>query len=283
MKRGWLANAALLAVVATLAWFAWITPSREEAARETLSAHKPAAVARIALMRPGHPPVELERRGEQWWITAPLKARADEFQVMRMLTVLEARASVRLPAADRGRFDLDPPAVVLDIDGVQYAFGGINAVTQEQYVLRGDTVYAVELRHGAALPATAGALIRRVLLAETEQPVAITLPEFTVRKADGKWTVTPAANDSSADDLQRYVDLWRHASAAAAEPHDGRPALTDIRITLNDDKTLNLGILQREPHLVLWRRDNGLQYTFLAAAGRALLTHPAAPVTVTNK
>lgn len=276
MKRGWLANAALLALVAALAWFAWSTPSREETASATLSAQKSSAVARIALTRPGHPPVELERRGEQWWITAPLQARADEFQVLRMLTILQAQPSARITGTDRGRFDLDPPAAVLDIDGVSYAFGGINTVTREQYVLRGDTVYAVELRHGAALPATAGALIRRVLLAETEQPAAISLPEFTVRKTGGRWTLTPPANDSSADDLQRYVDLWRHASAATAEPHDGRPALADIRITLGDESTLSFGVLQREPHVVLWRRDNGLQYTFLAAAGRALLTHPAA-------
>ena len=34
MKRGWLLNIVLLAAVAALAWFAWITPSREEAARD---------------------------------------------------------------------------------------------------------------------------------------------------------------------------------------------------------------------------------------------------------
>ena len=43
-------------------------------------------------------------------------------------------------------------------------------------VLRGDTVYAVELRHGAALPATAGALIRRVLLADQLGGTPDTLP-----------------------------------------------------------------------------------------------------------
>ena len=46
---------------------------------------------------------------------------------------------------------------------------------------------------------------------------------------------------------------------------------------------LTLGVLQREPQLVLWRRDNGLQYTFLAGAARTLLgnpgiTHPAEKV-----
>lgn len=276
MKRGWLLNIALLAAVALLAWLAWRTPSREEAARETLSAVRPAAVSRITLTRPDRPPIAIERRGEHWWITAPLQARADEFQVLRMLTILEAQPTARLSAADRTRFELDPPSAILDIDGVQYAFGGINSVTREQYVQRGETIHAVELRHGAALPPNASALIRRALLAETEQPVALALPEFTVSKNNGQWTLSPPSAEAGADELQRYVDQWRMASAAAAEPYDNRPARNDIRITLADGTTLMFGVLQREPQLVLWRHDNGLQYTFLAAAARALLARPGA-------
>lgn len=275
MKRGWLLNLTMLTAVAMLAWFAWRTPSREEAAREFLSAVKPAAVSRITLTRPNQPPVKLERKGEHWWIIEPLNARADEFQVLRMLTILEAQPSARLPATDRGRFELDQPAAVLDIDGVQYAFGAINTVTREQYVQRGDTIHAVELRHGAGLPATAVALIRRALLSETEQPVTIELPEFTVSKNNGKWQLSPASVESGPDELQRYVDHWRVASAASAEPYDNRPVRADIHITMSEGKTVTFAVLQREPQLVLWRRDNGLQYTFLGVAGRTLLTNPA--------
>jgi len=156
---------------------------------------------------------------------------------------------------------------------VEYAFGGINTVTREQYVQRGDTVYAVALRHGAGLPSNALALVRRVLLAEQEQPVAISLPEFSLSQKEGKWTLIPPA-DTSQDDLQRYVDQWRHASAAQAGPYDQRPPLSEIRITLRDSTVLELGVLQREPQLVLWRRDTGLQYLFLEAAARVLLSKP---------
>jgi hypothetical protein len=195
-----------------------------------------------------------------------------------MLTILEAQPTARLPATDRARFELELPAAVLDIDGVQYAFGAINTVTREQYVQRGDTIHAVELRHGAGLPANAVALIRRALLSETEQPVTIELPEFTVNKNTGQWKLSPASADIGPDELQRYVDHWRVASAASAEPYNNRPVRADIRITLSDGKTVSFGVLQREPQLVLWRRDNGLQYTFLGVAGRTLLTNPAIPV-----
>ncbi|RPJ48627.1 MAG: DUF4340 domain-containing protein [Betaproteobacteria bacterium] len=285
MRRGWLLNLALLAAVAALAWFAWRTPSRDEVAKQTLSALRSAEIRRITLARPGQPVIELERRGTQWLITVPVRARADDFQVLRMLTVLEARPTAQLPATDLQRFDLQSPAAQLTIDGVDYAFGAVNAVTREQYVMRGDRVYAVELRHGAGLPADAGALIRRVLLAENEQPVDITLPQFNLRQAGGKWTIAPAAGDPVQDDLQRYVDQWRHASATKAEPYDGRPALTEIRMTLRDGAVVEFGVLEHEPQLVLWRRDNGLQYWFSAATGRALLTAPASPPEhiITNK
>jgi hypothetical protein len=229
------------------------------------------------LQRPKHPDLQLERSGEHWILTAPVRARADEFQVLRMLTVLEAQPTARLPAVDLARFDLQSPAAILTVDQQKFAFGGINTVTREQYLQFDGTVYVVELRHGAGLPANAGALIRRVLLAENEQPVAITLPEFSVNKADGKWVILPSPADPGQDDLQRYVDLWRYATAATAEPYDGRKPLGEIRIALADGTTLELGILQREPQLVLRRRDVNLQYSFAAAAGRILLHNPATP------
>jgi len=277
MKRGWMLNLVLLAAVAALAWFAWRTPSRDEAAAQPLTTLQPARVRHVRLERSGRPDIEVERRGAQWRITAPLQARADEFQVLRMLGVLGAHPAARLPAAGLERFDLLQPAARLTVDDVKLAFGGINTVTREQYVLHGDTVYAVPLRHGAALPADAAALIRRVLLTENEQPVAILLAEFSVRQSHGKWRLEPPSAEAGGDVLQHYVDRWRHASAARAEPYDGRAAIADIRLELRKGPPLVFSILQRTPQLVLWRHDNGLQYSFLAGAGEALLAYPGKP------
>ncbi len=281
MKRGWLSLLALLAVAAGLGLLAWFAPARDDS-MPPLSTLPPAQVQRVSLARPGRPAIELERHDAQWLITAPLRARADEFQVLRMLALLEARPAARLPATDLERFDLQMPLALLTIDGSEYAFGGINTVTREQYVMRGDTVYVVALRHGAALPADPAALIRRVLLQEREIPSAILLPDFSVRQTSGRWTLTPAAAEAGPDELQAFVDRWRQASAARAEPHDGRKPLAEVRIELREGAPLVFSVLQREPNLVLLRQDNGLQYTFLAGAGQALLTHPGRPVSVKN-
>lgn len=274
MKRGWLVNLGMLGAIALLAWAAMRAPSSDDSANQTLSAVKAAEVRHVLLSKPGRPAIELRRQGERWSITAPLRARADEFQVLRMLSVLEDRPAAKFPANNLERFDLELPAALLTIDGIEYAFGGINPVTREQYVRRGDSVFTVALRHGAALPNDAVALVRRVLLNENEIPAAILLPQFSVRQSDGRWKLAPPAAETGADELQAFVDRWRQASAARAEPHDGRPSLADVRIELREGAPLLISILQREPNLVLWRRDNGLQYTFLAGAGQALLAHP---------
>ncbi|MCW5574530.1 MAG: DUF4340 domain-containing protein [Burkholderiales bacterium] len=281
MKHGWLSLLALLAVAAGLGLLAWLAPARDDNT-PPLSALPPAQAQRVSLARPGQPAIELERRDAQWLITAPLRARADEFQVLRMLALLEARPAARLPATDLERFDLQTPLARLTVDGNEYAFGGINTVTREQYVMHGDTVYVVALRHGAALPADPAALIRRVLLQEQEIPSAILLPDFSVRQTGGRWTLTPAAAEAGPDELQAFVDRWRQASAARAEPHDGRKPLAEVRIELREGAPLVFPVLQREPNLVLLRQDNGLQYTFLAGAGQALLTHPGRLVSVKN-
>lgn len=273
MKRGWLSLIALFAVTAILGMLAWLAPAPDEKA-PPLSPQSPAQARKVILARPGQPTIELERRETQWLISAPLRARADEFQVLRMLALLETKPAARFPATDLDRFDLQAPLARLTIDGTEYAFGGINTVTREQYVMRGDAVYALALRHGAALPASAEALIRRVLLEEHEIPVAILLPQFSLRQTGGRWTLTPPDTAADPDELQAFVDRWRQASAARAEAHDGRPALAEIRIELRDGAPLAISVLQREPRLVLLRQDQGLQYTFLAGAGEALLLSP---------
>ena len=84
---------------------------------------------------------------------------------------------------------------------------------------------------------------------------AVTLPAFSVRNTDGRWILTPASENAGADELQHYVDQWRQASAATVGPYDSKPPLSDIDIEFTDKTTLKLGLLQREPQLILWRRD----------------------------
>jgi hypothetical protein len=281
MTRSWLLTAALFALVAALAAFVYLKPERAKPVTFPLSALKANEITRLRLEREARPPVALEKTGGQWLITAPIAARADPLQVQRLLAIVDATSSSRLAATDLSRFDLDRPLARLTLDAQTFSFGTINTVSREQYVLTGDAVYPVSLRYGAALPGDVTPLISKQLLADDEVPLFFEFGSFAVRRVDGKWIVSAAAGASataalSQDDLLRWIDNWRLASALRVAPHTAHPTQDKVKIGLENGTSLTLTIMQREPELVLLRPDRGLQYYFLGDVAKRLLTPPAA-------
>lgn len=275
MTRSWLLNAALLILVVALGWFVYLKPRSDEPVTYPLSSLRAGAAGKIRLERAGQAPVTLEKKDGLWFITAPFAAPAEPFQIQRLLSILDAKATNRLAATDLARFDLDRPAARLTVDSQDFSFGTINMVAREQYVLTGNTVYPVALRYGAALPADVTQLVRRQLFAGNEVPVRFEFGDFTVGSADGKWSVVPRPADLSQDDVNRWVDDWRLASALHAEPYAGTKAVGAIKVDFKDGRKITLDILQREPELVLLRPDQNLQYSFFAEIARRLLSPPS--------
>jgi hypothetical protein len=276
MKKAWLLNAVLLVGVAALALFAHLKPSGDAPAAHSVSTLNAGGVGHIRIERSGGPPITLERKEGEWLITAPLSAPADPFLVERLLAILAARPAYRLAATGLARFDLDPPRTRLIIDGDTFGFGAVNTVMREQYVLTEGAVYAVELRYGAALPASPAQLIRKQLFGANEVPVRLELSGFTVAQSAGRWLVSPQSAEISQDDVGHWVDAWRHAAAARVELHDRieAKAVDDVRVELRGGGKLVFSILQREPDLVIVRPDTKLQYHFFAETARRLLAPP---------
>jgi len=152
----------------------------------------------------------------------------------------------------------------------------VSDITREQYVMAGDAVYAVHPRYGAALPVSAIQMASHQLFGADESPVRIALKDFAVEQRGGKWTLAPGFGDLSQDDLLRWVDEWRLASALRVEPRSAARARNEIKIQLKNGGGFTLGVLSREPELVLARSDEKLQYRFGTDTGKRLLSPPAA-------
>lgn len=273
-RRSWLLNAALLATVVGLGAFIYFKPVSDAPASYSLSKLQAGEVKHIRVERKGDAPIVIERKGDSWHITAPLSAQADPFQVQRLLAILDASAAHRFAATDLARFDLDRPQARLTIDGQHFSFGTVSAVTRQQYVLAAGTVYAIEPRYGGMLPQNAEQLIKKQLFAANEAPVRFEFRDFTVVMSDGRWQVSPPSGELSQDDVQRWVDAWRHAAALRAAPDADRTPLSEIRMEFKDGRKLTLGILQREPEFVIARPDENLRYHFPAETARRLLAPP---------
>jgi hypothetical protein len=275
MRRSAWLNALLLFVVAALGALVYLKPGDDAPAEHPLSQLKPSEVKSIRIERPGAAGIALEKKADGWVITAPLAARADELRVQRLIEIVEAKSAHKLAAGGLERFELEQPAARVTLAGQTFSFGMVNAVTREQYVMAGDAVYAVNPRYGTALPADPFDLASRQLLGPGETPLRIELKEFTVEQRDGKWTLTPApAGESSQDELVRWVDGWRLASAIRVEPFVGGKPRPDIRIQLKNGGSFTLGILASEANLVLTRPDEKLQYHFRIDTAKRLLSPP---------
>lgn len=275
MKGAWWRTAVLAAAVAALGLFAYLKPATTPG-EHALSSIAPGAARAMRIERPGREEIALEKRGTDWFLTAPFAAPADPLQVERLLAVAQAKSPVRLAAAELARFDLERPAARLTIDAQPFDFGIVSEASREQYVLTGGAVYTISPRYGAALPTGAIALVARQLLGGSEIPVRIEVSGFTVAKEDGKWVVKPAAGEPSQDDLQGWIDDWRHASALHVERYGKGEPVAEVKMQLRDNTALSLGILSREPEVALLRADHQLVYYLSSGAARRLFAPPAA-------
>jgi hypothetical protein len=284
--RSWISLGVLFACVVALGAWVYYKPATRDAETHALSALKPAQVKRVQMERfvsvaqapspAAQQPIVLERQDATWRMTSPLQARADAFQIGRVLSILDARSTVRYRADDLARFGLDRPLAKVTIDDQSFAYGALNTTTREQYVLTGESVYVVPLSHGAALPREPDALLARELFSPAENPVRFELPGFSIALDDGTWRLQPMPTEASADERVAWVDAWRRAIAVRVTRHDGKASRADVKVALKDGKTVEIEIVQREPELVLMRADEGLRYHFFAANAKRLLSPPGA-------
>jgi hypothetical protein len=273
--RSW-RTGALAVLVAILAIYVYFKPARGPA-EYAISRLKSQEIRSIRVERPGDTaPLLLERRQDGWYVASPFAARADALRAHQVLALAEAKATHRLPAADLARFELDRPIAWVTLGGQTFSFGLVNAVTREQYVLSDDFVYTLHPRYGAALPARAADAANRQLFAADEAPVRIELKEFAVEQKGGRWTLTPAAGAVSQEEFMRWVDEWHLVSALRVEPWTRGKPFADIRVRLKNGSNLTLGVLARQPELILVRTDEKMQYHLRSEAAKRLFSPPRA-------
>lgn len=273
MKSRILLNLALAALVAVLILLVWLKPKPMAQTEFKLSTLASASVNRIAIDKPGQPAIVLQNNPAGWRMTAPFQARADSAAVGRLLEILAATSLQRFPATDLGRFQLDSPLLRLTLNDQEFSFGTQNTLTGEVYVATNGGVHPVApsyLVYTMKMPADFAA---RAFLAEEEKLAGFEFADLKLSQdGAGKWSATPARPNLSQDDINRWVDEWRHASSLVTQPYDGTAPQESLTLRLGDGKLIPCKILRREPELVMLREDEKLQYHFPAEIGKRLLS-----------
>lgn len=277
-------NLALVAAVALLAVLSYFTPGTKlPAPKPELISLKPAEIHDIRIKLPNQPPTEMVRQDGGWRLTTPLAMRADPNLVRTLLDYLDVQSEAHFPAAgaDLAKYGLDKPKAELWLNGVRYAFGGLQPVDNLQYVLAGDTIHLVN-----------GALFYRVahdgywwldkgLVPPGAHITALQLPHMTLTlDKKGEWQLAPADTSVSADDIQKLITAWQEDLAISVEPIGKGKEEGEVSLSIaGADKPLRYAILKDPDFLVLARPDIGLQYELDTSLRDTLLSleHPKAP------
>ena len=273
MKSRILLNLALAALVAALILLVWLKPRPMAQMEFKLSTLASASINRITIDKPGQPAIVLQGNPAGWRLSAPFQARADGAAVGRLLEILAATSLQRFPATDLGRFQLDNPLLRLTLNGQEFSFGTQNTLTGEVYVATNGGVHLVApsyLVYSMKMPAD---FASRAFLAEDEKLAGFEFADLNLsQSSDGKWLTSPARPNLSQDDINRWVDEWRHASSLVTQPYDDTPPQESFTLRLGDGKLIPCKILRREPELVILREDEKLQYHFPSEIGKRLLS-----------
>jgi len=139
MKKRWLLNLLLLAVVVGIAVFLHLQPKEQaQSAKFEVSSLKMADFNQVKAEFPAKAPTIFEKQEGYWMMRKPYAARADQASVQRVMSIIAATTATRLPLQDAAKYGLDQPVLKLTLSGAKgdqvFTFGTYNPVSEEQYV-----------------------------------------------------------------------------------------------------------------------------------------------------
>lgn len=278
MKTRWLLNVGLALLIGALVLVTIYQPGKKQEPEGTpLTKLAPHDVQRIRLLRPKQAPLVLEKIEETWRLTAPRATRANEVRANELIQLAGTRASTRFPVTpnELGKYGLDNPLATVFLNDNEIRFGGMHPLESQLYVWHDGLVALIPAATLRAASAPLNDFLNTGLLEDKTKPLAFRLPGFSLKQNEqGAWVRSPELKELGSDAINRFVDEWRFARALSVAPYSGKPVKERVTLNLADGdktRTLELGVLAREPEFVVYRQDEGLEYHFPADIGARLM------------
>jgi hypothetical protein len=292
MKKRWLLNLILLAVVAGLVAFLYLRPKTEAAKDQNyeVSSYKMAEFNSIKIEFPAKAAVTFEKVDGFWRLTAPHKTRADLASVQRILSIIAAESKEKLSPGDLAKFGLHQPAIKLTLyrdnnNFEEFLFGTHSPLTDEQYVSHKGAVYLVSNSYGEAASTQSIELIDKAPLKPSEKVVGFDFGHLEQWEAtglsldlvDGKWKVSLAKAKPTQNELNEWADFsWLHTRAKSVDFYspDRKITYPSFQIKMADGSKVHFDKIQESPELIIARPDEGLMFTFPQDEGFVMLNPP---------
>ena len=293
MKKKWLLNLVMLAMVAGLVAFLYLRPKSniDAPSQHAVSALKLADFTAVKAEFSAKVPTSFEKVDGLWRMTSPYKTRADQISVQRILAIIAAKSTDKFPATDLAKFGLDKPQLKLKLTKATgdevFSFGTFNSVTEEQYVGYKDAVYLLSGSYAEAATTQAIELIDKTPLTkyEAKQIAGFNFSRLeqwqanalNVDIADGKWKTNEPKAKITQNEMNEWLDFsWKQAQAKQVELYtpDHKITYPSFDVKLKDGKKVHFDKIQEAPDLLLGRPDEGVMYHFSNDVGFNMLNPP---------
>jgi len=223
--------------------------------------------------------VLLKNDSGRWDIEHTPALPTESLQMNALLRLAEQKAVRSYPAneLELSQLQLAPPYATVILNNTAVEFGNLEPLEGLRYVRVADRVHLIPDIYMQLIELSYTQYVRRRLFEKGTRIAAITLPGFSIRKAEQGWNVGPA-QEVSADDLQAFIERWQDATSLNIQTADPVEGSEVVEITLADNAgSIEFSIASREPELVLVRPDFGIQYRMGNTSSMLLtLTPPAA-------
>lgn len=272
-------NLLLLVIVLALGAGAWIAYKQKNPPKAVLTPIAAEAVDSIVVEWPGNPTIKLEKKTGQWFLTEPVKARADRFEAVGATSLASTEVQGTVEGADINlkELGLEPPDHTVTLNGVKIEFGGSDALQSRRYLRVEGAIKLIDDPNSAALDKDYADLIAKDLFGPSDALAKIELPDLTLSKGDdGAWTAPAGTPNASPAALKTLADGWQSAQAMWNEPSPGEAMLgTAVRITLQDGRVIDYVIASIDPQFALYAPALKVRHQLSRALADTLLKLPA--------
>jgi len=289
MKNRWLINIILLVMVLSISLFLFLKPSKIKQTKQfSISTFNLSDFDSIKVDFPSRASVIFKKSTESWDMVEPIKGRADQFSVQKIISIVATSSSEKLPSNDLAKYGLDKPTMNLKLihKGVEeeFIFGTYNSVTEDQYLLYKDNVYLISGSYSESASTQPIELIDKSPLSKSEQIKDFDFSRLEQWKSK-KLKVTRNNNEWSANegnrikqsDMAEWFDMtWVKNPAKSVEKFaiDLRIPYKSFDIHTTDGKKITFLRVQESPETQLYRVDEGLLYHFGSDIGFTMLNPP---------
>lgn len=285
-KRTWI-NIGLLVFIAILSAILLYPSEQGEETLPRLSNIDADSITRIEIIRKDLDDFIFSKEGDTWHMLSPLQYKANVARINAMLRILNVESHSQLNPAEieLARFELSNPRVIVKLNDHVFEFGNTDAIDQRRYILFNDKIHLTNDSLYPQLTTNAAFYADTKLLPINLEINSIKFADQELKLNNDQWQIEPII-DISPDQLKRIAFNWKNAVAISVSKYAEPQLESLITVSSTNNDIIEFVIVSTEPHLILGRKDIGIQYHMGSDETEKLLPkenpEPAIPSEITE-